>query len=342
MTDTTFSVFLEGARRVGHALCMPQIVLDELSNKYREELSGKIRKVNSLDKDISRLAKTKLRKELEESGVADLAATYAQALRRIVKSGGGELIPYPDVAHKEMAQRAMRRIRPFEENDKGYRDTLVWLSVLDLARARGPVQFISKDRVFCDGDALHPDLRSELTNLGLPQDTVTLHRSLASFVDRQIKPVLEKLDSVADELRSGLFGDLDLKEDLAVAIEAIALGLDLEDFLPEGIQDGQILAVPSVLAVQIDDVRRLPSNDIFVEAKLDATLAIDYRILLNAMSIVPTDYVAGVYREPVNRYFAAGTIDKLAELPTQLVIDPTLKTIKSVSVLSVNRPDKAL
>jgi hypothetical protein len=113
--------------------------------------------------------------------VADAIAALAawrdgRADRRVdTLLGGGVgfvLLPYPEVTHRAVAARALTRRRPFDRlGHDGYRDTLVWETVLALARTlpRGRVVFVSRNsKDFAAEDhrdaPLHPHLADDVAS----------------------------------------------------------------------------------------------------------------------------------------------------------------------------------
>jgi len=104
--------------------------------------------------------------------------------------GGGAgftILPYPDVSHRDVTARALARRRPFDSlGHEGYRDALIWESVLAFARtlARERVVLVSRNsKDFADaaGD-LHADLRRDVAAL-TTASTVTLVRDVGRLVD---------------------------------------------------------------------------------------------------------------------------------------------------------------
>jgi hypothetical protein len=73
---------------------------------------------------------------------------YGDQLLSRLSELGAQVAPYPEALHSDIAYRASRGIAPYHASDKdGYRDTLVWLTVLDVAE-RNPdheVWFVSNN-----------------------------------------------------------------------------------------------------------------------------------------------------------------------------------------------------
>jgi hypothetical protein len=120
-------------------------------------------------------------------GIQNHIDGYEAQLHSRLSELGAQTVPTPDVPHSEIAFRASRGIAPYHAGDKdGYRDTLIWLTVLDVATAKPDheVWFVSNNTndfgdpsVKKKGDdnddtpqlprPLHPDLQQDLESRGL-------------------------------------------------------------------------------------------------------------------------------------------------------------------------------
>jgi predicted nucleic acid-binding protein len=120
--------------------------------------------------------------------ITALAAWRDGRAERLVDKllGGGagfELLPYPEVTHRAVAARALARRRPFDRlGHDGYRDTLVWETVLALARSRpgAHVVFVSRNSKdfaaeVSPGAPLHPQLRDDVATLGAGASIELVH-----------------------------------------------------------------------------------------------------------------------------------------------------------------------
>lgn len=77
-------------------------------------------------------------------------------------------LPWPRTDHEHLAMKAANRTPPFDSKGGGYRDALVWESVLDLLRDGNEIiALVSNDRpAFAMGSTLHPVLQAEAAALG--------------------------------------------------------------------------------------------------------------------------------------------------------------------------------
>jgi PIN domain len=134
------------------------------------------------------------------------AEAYPSLLAKRLDDIGIEVVAIPDVDHEALVRRATTRRRPFDDNGGGYRDNLIWQTVLDLgSRYQDEIVLVSRDKAFqSDTGELHPDLLQEITERDL-DGQIELFPTLAelvlhSLVDRQLGEG-ESLKTYAADLR---------------------------------------------------------------------------------------------------------------------------------------------
>ena len=131
------------------------------------------------------------------------------------------ILGYPSVKHQKVVKRDLDERRPFrrvKSGSIGYRDTLIWESILDFcqrAHNDSEILFITqntKDFSDEDGERLHADLKDDLLRKNLPGDRVTLITNPRKFLDEEILADLQVLEHYKDEIvKSGGVGDIDVK-----------------------------------------------------------------------------------------------------------------------------------
>jgi hypothetical protein len=101
---------------------------------------------------------------------------------------GVQVVDPPDAPHMDLVERAAQRRKPCDANGDGYRDTLIWLTVLELAKESddGIALVTHNVKDFADLDAkpddrLHPQLVAELDSIDAAEQ-VTLYRRLDDLV----------------------------------------------------------------------------------------------------------------------------------------------------------------
>jgi hypothetical protein len=165
--------------RTKSELCIPSIVHEEALNRLRKrmtEANSKIDSVHRLTGGVEGFEKIRL---------DDALRIYAEALKGLFGDLKARVLPYPVASHEELVKRSLVAKKPFVESGRGYRDALVWHSLLELLRSTSEdIVFVSQNSNDWCGDrkdALHPDFVGELRDQGLAPERLTLLPALAEF-----------------------------------------------------------------------------------------------------------------------------------------------------------------
>jgi hypothetical protein len=124
---------------------------------------------------------------------------------------GFEVLDWPRISHEELVYRAVNRKPPFDSKGGGYRDSLVWANVRELAAEGSEVVLISADRGF-EGSRgeLHPALQAEIEGL---TGSVRLVQDLAAWLLSTL-PEGESLLSAVQEARDEQFAEYYFQSDM--------------------------------------------------------------------------------------------------------------------------------
>ena len=249
----------EMAQKVG-TIVLGQIVVDEVCNKYRENLEEKAAKARKAIQDLNdplltpHIAWNELDVSNEYSKYKDFLEMF------IIESGMTIAGPYPNKTHELIVQRALQRKKPFKaDGSTGYRDYLVWLTCLNVAKSYSSeeIHFISGNtRDFADSSdtkKLHPDLLSDLAEMNIPETRFFYWNSFRSFIDNYAK---QKFESIEE------------RENLAVEIEKNETGflVPIRIFLDSKVIGGSLTGY---------DVFVPGENEILNELESDAGPLID-------------------------------------------------------------------
>lgn len=85
----------------------------------------------------------------------------SRILSEEVKRMNAQIPDYADISHADIVTRDLKRRRPFQQNGKGYRDTLLWETIVrHYIAANALTLFVTQNvRDFCDtDDSLHKEL----------------------------------------------------------------------------------------------------------------------------------------------------------------------------------------
>ncbi|MER5261547.1 PIN domain-containing protein [Actinosynnema sp. NPDC002837] len=181
-------------------VCVPEVVVQELARGYKRTLNDLVAGLDKLKLDkLATLLGLNLPSNVADlnDSTAEKIAAYEPALRARLAELRVTTLSVPEVDQQTMLTRALEARKPFDaEGKKGFRDALIWHTVLTVCRdrsANAKIMFVTDNiKDFCDATGkLHEVLIEEVAATGsLPMETV---RSLNAAV-QHLKDV-EQLDA---------------------------------------------------------------------------------------------------------------------------------------------------
>src|SRR5260370_10723306 len=199
-------------RRTHSSVVIPRVVVDEVENLYREDLREVSEKLASKYRQL--LASRQV--QLPEVDLNQECEAYSHQIVATIKERfRGIVLPYPELAHEDLVRRDLARRKPFSPVGKGYRDALIWGSVVAyLPSATETACLISnntKDLWSTDGTHLHEDLAKELRASKF-QYELAVFTGIDAFNQTVVNPTLKRLELIREQLRQGTFTGLELKK----------------------------------------------------------------------------------------------------------------------------------
>jgi PIN domain len=181
-------VVMHECKRGAFALCVPEVVVRELTAHGADRALEAAKQYTRSADALWRLGELESRPE-----PISLHATYPGKLRATLETFGATILPVPQIAHADLLDRAVGDRKPFRrEKGTGYKDALIWYSLLELLREKGPpVAFVTADGDFRDGDDLAEDLIKDLQDAGYPADSVRLYKSFSDLVGEEVADLRE-------------------------------------------------------------------------------------------------------------------------------------------------------
>lgn len=289
LRGANFRLLFDGLKSLPASLHIPEVVIDEVVNRYREDLAEAVAKDKDHRSQVGRL--------LADSAVAaplsinseNEVEKYRKHLETILKTHG-EIMPYPEIAHKRVVERDLARRKPFKRDGSGYRDYLIWENVKSLLLwgTERVVLITNNPKDFGEGPHVDPELQKDLTN----PNHLKLFRSLREFNETFVLPRLKMLDGIkeaiqADPSKIGLMkwlGEnlLDVVRD-AGDLECLVAGF------PSGAGSVRPIKLEAFHDLRVNDVRELESGEkllnLTVGAEIDFSIDIDWDDYLNHQEV---------------------------------------------------------
>jgi hypothetical protein len=186
-TDSDWQRLL-GLSAAGEArLVLSEIVQWELVNQLREDLEKRLSVHLTATARLRSAGLTPPAFGQGRGQAAEILAEASERLRQEVLWSNGEIRAVPEIAHAELVRRSLERRPPFDSNDRGYRDTLLWHTVLELIGDGCEVILATNDaRAFASAKSdsrLHPLLAAEVEAVREGASPVKLARSLGEAIE---------------------------------------------------------------------------------------------------------------------------------------------------------------
>lgn len=221
MESPAFTILFKGALKGNIEICIPEVVRDEVFNKYRQQLESAKTKLEKELETFNKLAYTELQFAIETDKIDTACRLYEERFERLVSEGKLRVIPYPEPKHHKLAKKAILAKKPFNSNEKGYRDALIWENILSLISDEEKeivplleVIFITtnKNDFLDEKGNLHGDLIEELEVEGLKTDSINVLQSIQDFNQSFSKLFFEPIKKFRDKLQNDEFWNFKLKD----------------------------------------------------------------------------------------------------------------------------------
>jgi hypothetical protein len=128
----------------------------------------------------------------------DRLKTHEYSFKKIIaeKAINIEYISYDDIKQKDVVERAIKRIKPFQEGGKGYRDTLIWMSFLSYLSKKSINQevifiTINNSDFYNNSNDFHDDLKKDIATHKLKCEIIQ-YTSLYDFIENNVDKVEHK------------------------------------------------------------------------------------------------------------------------------------------------------
>lgn len=191
-------------KKIG-TIVISQIVFDEVCNKYREWLLEYQKKVRNGLEAANAMLSSPIENPLTSERLENECRKYSDFLEMfVIESGLTIPEPYPTIPHDIVVKRALLRKRPFKDDGStGYRDFLVWMSCINIAKtyAQEEIHFVSNNvKDFSDQknkELLHPDLVADLCDAGISEVRFHYWNSANRFISEYAGKIANAIENRA-------------------------------------------------------------------------------------------------------------------------------------------------
>ncbi len=348
LIGTAFRVVFDAIERGGFLLDIPCVVYDEFMNQFVEALTETEAKLQSNREALERLSSDSIDIELDEDWIAGQLAEYELHVTQVLGRVQATVLPYPTLEHKELVARDLSRRKPFARSGKGYRDALIWETVLRLGIDNPEDQILlvssnTSDFAQADGVRLHADLLADFESRGLKSESIAFVNGLAQLTDVHLSPELERLDNVQARINAGGMTDWNLKESIHRELERTMAdrGSDWSrrDLgLPGGAETVNFVHVEEPTALEITSVHRLSQGELWLEASVEVECAVDF-FLHKSDYYSPDDCDFEIEDRDWNEHYLWARADRTLRAEIQFTVDEETKSISSFDLMWIEPKD---
>lgn len=271
-----WALLREFARRSGSRAFVPDVVVDEVEANFGKRFDEALEESKNASLSLARLIDVK--PDIPDPDRSQEMERYSRRLRLALKGLRVERLGYPSIPHPDLVKRQVNHQRPFQAKGTGYRDALIWHSLLDLLKdCREDCILVTKNSTDFSASkdspaVIHSDLQKDLDAIGI-KSKVTISKDLDAFLDEHGKPTLKKLDELKNDLENRK--PIDLWDELQSRFRQIheeinrkatqLLRIRRHDFrrLEEPIGISSMDEVP--IELRIDDVLELTTHRVYLE-----------------------------------------------------------------------------
>lgn len=330
----------EAAAKLGYEVCIPEVVVDEVENQYKEELSSAYSDYGKAVKNLDKLLPTKYKASITETIVSEAIENFRTQYESELHAKKIKLLPYPKTSHKFIVAKELNKKKPFKDSKKGYRDALVWESVkAELIPAKelfDETQIIllsSNTNDFALGKDLHPDLKQELMDMGYFDTVVSLRPDCDAFFNEVIYPQFGELDNIKDALNTkGAYNRISIQDDFASSFDAVFVQQMVDDaddyginmYLPAYCETPYVESVNNV-GIKVNSVIRLADGTVMIGCTVVIDAEISYYLEKSNAADAFDDVHPHVLNYEHNDYYLE------VSNPIELKLTANFRTSKAVS-----------
>jgi len=341
LSGNAFHVLFEKIRQVGGALYFPKIVFEEVQNKYNEELKSWTAKINSSFEKLKRIVGPNAFLPISADRICELVTKYRGNLENKIITYGIVISDYPTTPHTSLIKRALERKKPFSESGTGYRDALIWETVIGISKGNTEeIIFITNNtKDFCDdAKKLHPDLLRDLAANNIDSRRFKIFITLSEFIDVYIKPTLEVLDNIRTAVSMGQYEGLNLQAELPGLSNKFGIGTEWdprEIGLPHEFSNPILVAVDNIKNIRVNSVRKLSAEELLIEIEAQGECSFDFFIDKHDAYVLGEDEDYSVWDGDWNEWVMfAGTL-KMTLMNIEIIFNRLSEEVLSLKIPSL-------
>lgn len=327
---------------LGHEIFIPEVVIDEIVKQYDEKAEEYINSFNKALKKLSDLSTSPITQTpIDAKG---FISNYRNELNNRIKQLGIGIIPYPNTGHKIMVARELGKKKPFKDSTKGYRDALIWDSVMEHTQKYssncGIIFLTANSKDFADKDKkdLHTDLIADCISNGIPTTSIRLVTDIQNFIDNEIILRSTELKEKFNQLQQdGGLGDIDFIQLIQDYISKDMLDnlISSNDFdsypgyAPGLYENPEITSIEKV-SCSFNTIREISSDTILIQSEVSVQVDLDCFIFRADLPLIDDSKFPTIIDYEWNDHYVLASDSATFKFQFNILADTNFKNVKSI------------
>jgi hypothetical protein len=194
--SAAFRQLSEYANTLGIKLYIPDIVLQELQQKFIDRTNDSFKKIQTEQRKLKKIVQERIIISLPQ--MDDLVLEYKREIDRIIQNINLIIIPMPSLSARELIDKAVRRVPPFEIGDKGFRDSMIIESIIEygLNNNINKFMFVAIDKIF-ENQVIERVASEKGINLEVKRTVDEVNNTIFKVLNKMQKKLLKEKENRA-------------------------------------------------------------------------------------------------------------------------------------------------
>jgi hypothetical protein len=339
---TTIRILLEFAPKAGFEIIFQEIVIMELVNQVREAIVSVANANNERLTDLYQKTGTRISFFIIEDEIEKEVGKYEEFLRKRLEKLETKTARIPDISHKTILERDLERRKPFSKDGKGYRDALIWQTILETAKEqKDKIVFITQNtKDFADDDkkGFHDDLVQDIRDLKFDPSKITLSPSLSLFLKDNLIPCLPSPEQTLVNFMQKTHPTFKLEDELAETLSEELIGEEIEYHSigkPSEYESITFSMVEAAYDINIIDEHELSPTERVID--LEAYLDCEFNafIFKSDLWCMNEDEMPFVSNPDWNKNYAAVSFSETVLAQLYITLDMEKGEISSIEIVDI-------
>jgi len=128
-------MFLDFLSKNTYEIYLPSVVVEEVSAEYERKLNFQLNAIDKSYTELNRLLTSRFHNNRKKMDAKIRTRNYIQFLLNKLHVLDEKIIETEDISVDELVKRAVSRKKPFTERREAFRDSVIWLCVLQEAKS---------------------------------------------------------------------------------------------------------------------------------------------------------------------------------------------------------------